>query len=78
MAWEDRQRPIEEATDIELYRALYDWHCSMANAFNNSPYPSDYPLNKKRYHYTLKGKHLCFYSFMKECNKRGVVLEGVE
>lgn len=78
MTWEDRQRPMETATDRELYNCLFDWHCGMANAFSGSPYPSDFPMNKERWHYTLKGKHLDFFSFQKACKERGVVLEGVE
>ncbi|AUS01822.1 hypothetical protein NVP1293O_34 [Vibrio phage 1.293.O._10N.261.52.E1] len=78
MTWEEKQRPMEQATKRELYNALYDWHCSMENAFSGKPYPSDYPMNKEGYHYTLKGKHLAFYSFLKACKDVGVELEGVE
>ena len=72
MTWEERQRPIETATNKELEDCLYDWTCGMNYILDGFSYPSDYPRNKSQLGYTKKGEHLCYYSFKKECNKRGV------
>ena len=73
MTWESRQRRVEDATESDLGNYLYDWDCGMRNAFNGTPYPTDYPRCKLSVSsYTLDGGHLCFNQFQKYCNDRGI------
>ena len=53
---------VEDLTDAELLDALYDWRCMMAEAFNGTRLPSDFPRRSlKDGGYRLNGKHLAFY-----------------
>ena len=66
---------VEKMSNKELADVLYDWTCGMANSFNGTPYPKDFP----RFHmvvksYKLQGKHLAFFAFKDYCKTRGIEL----
>lgn len=64
---------VEDLTDIELLDALYDWHCLMAESFNGTKLPSDFPRRiVKDGSYRLNGKHLSLHELEMYVKERGV------
>lgn len=67
----------EDLTDEELTKVYLDWNDNMANGFNGTNYPPDYPRSSypAATRFTLNGKSPGFVGLAAYCKQRGIINE---
>lgn len=74
-----RSHDIKGVPKHVIENFYYNWHCGMANSFNGTPYPRDYP--REVYDVgglTSEGVYMTFGCLDKYCKERGINFERGE
>ena len=71
-----RKHAIEGVPKHVIENFYYNWDRDMRYAFNNTPYPDDYPRQVYDVgRLTLKGKHMTFKCLSDYCKEKGIMYD---
>ena len=69
-----RTQDIEKTEHSIIRDIYYNWGCGMANAFNGTRFPKDYPKDTQGVrHLELKGNAMGFTQFKDYCISNGII-----